>query len=243
VNGMQVFEADVVLSQQAPLSLLELDLKESLLPDETATQEFAPSAMNRSATGEETDSPPTPGKHRTPARRREKSPDGREVKKAAISKVIEQWKASLLQLTPTLGAQIQLMSDEELMGLTEATFVSKAQNNNLAGCLLEELHKRIAVEEKLISSPLMRVQTMSQIDICHSAFTRAEGGIAGYDQTGQEVIFYLGIIDTLIEYTLKKKMEHQYKQRVKGLEKANVSVVEPSFYAQRLLNFILEHIQ
>lgn len=248
VNGMQVFEDMLILSQQAPLSLLELVLKESLTPDNTSTTRDASvssssssnGTMSRRGTGEDGDTPYTPSRHRSPGRRREKSPEGRDFQKAAVSKVIEQWKTSLSQLIPPLGAQIQPMSDEALLGLTEATFAAKAMNNSLAGCLLAELHRRVACEEK---TPLMRVQTMSQIDVCHSMFTQTEGGISGYDSTGAEVIFYVGLIDTLIEYTLKKKMEHQYKQRVKGLEKANVSVVEPSFYAQRILNFISEHIE
>lgn len=241
VSGMQVFDDGVVLSEQAPLSLLELVLKQSLVSGDattTITQENVPRGSEDVRKSTETDT-----RRRSPCRRREKSTERSELQKAAISKVVEQWKASLSQLTPSLGALIQPMSEEELLGLTEATFVSKAQNNSLAGCLLAELHRRIAVEEKLNGSSLMRVQTMSQIDVCHSIFTRTEGGIAGHDQNGQEVIFYIGLIDTLIEYTLKKKMEHQYKQRVKGLEKANVSVVEPSFYAQRLLNFVNEHTQ
>ncbi|XP_059296602.1 phosphatidylinositol 4-phosphate 5-kinase 9-like [Lycium ferocissimum] len=51
-----------------------------------------------------------------------------------------------------------------------------------------------------------------------------------------DVVLYLGIIDILQEYNLRKKIEHAYKS-VK-FDSMSISAVEPTFYSQRFLEFI-----
>uniref|UniRef100_M8CE12 Phosphatidylinositol 4-phosphate 5-kinase n=1 Tax=Aegilops tauschii TaxID=37682 RepID=M8CE12_AEGTA len=51
-----------------------------------------------------------------------------------------------------------------------------------------------------------------------------------------DVVLYIGIIDILQEYSMRKKVEHAYKS-VK-YNPLSISVVEPRFYSERFLNFI-----
>jgi 1-phosphatidylinositol-4-phosphate 5-kinase len=51
-----------------------------------------------------------------------------------------------------------------------------------------------------------------------------------------DVVLYMGIIDILQEYTVKKKIEHTYKSL--HYDPMTVSVIEPKIYAERFINFM-----
>lgn len=51
-----------------------------------------------------------------------------------------------------------------------------------------------------------------------------------------DVVLYMGIIDILQEYNLRKKIEHAYKSL--QFDPVTISVVEPKFYAERFINFL-----
>ncbi|KAH7518800.1 hypothetical protein FEM48_Zijuj09G0209400 [Ziziphus jujuba var. spinosa] len=51
-----------------------------------------------------------------------------------------------------------------------------------------------------------------------------------------DVVLYMGIIDVLQEYNIKKKLEHAYKA-IK-IDPDTISVVEPKLYAKRFFNFL-----
>ncbi|CAL0329916.1 unnamed protein product [Lupinus luteus] len=51
-----------------------------------------------------------------------------------------------------------------------------------------------------------------------------------------DVVLYMGIIDILQEYNMKKKIEHAYKS-IK-FDPFTISVTEPKIYAQRFINFL-----
>jgi 1-phosphatidylinositol-4-phosphate 5-kinase len=51
-----------------------------------------------------------------------------------------------------------------------------------------------------------------------------------------DVVLYIGIIDILQEYSMRKKIEHAYKS-IK-YNPLSISVVEPRFYSERFLKFI-----
>lgn len=51
-----------------------------------------------------------------------------------------------------------------------------------------------------------------------------------------DVVLYMGIIDILQEYNLKKKVEHAYKSL--KYDPLKVSAVEPKLYARRFINFL-----
>jgi 1-phosphatidylinositol-4-phosphate 5-kinase len=51
-----------------------------------------------------------------------------------------------------------------------------------------------------------------------------------------DVVLYMGIIDILQEYTVKKKLEHAYKSL--QFDPMTISVTEPKIYAERFINFM-----
>lgn len=51
-----------------------------------------------------------------------------------------------------------------------------------------------------------------------------------------DVILFLGIIDILQEYNIKKKAEHAYKSL--QFDPISISAVEPKLYSRRLINFL-----
>ncbi|KAK1402242.1 Phosphatidylinositol 4-phosphate 5-kinase [Heracleum sosnowskyi] len=51
-----------------------------------------------------------------------------------------------------------------------------------------------------------------------------------------DVVLYLGIIDILQEYNLKKKLEHTYKSL--QYDPMSISVIEPKLYSKRFINFL-----
>jgi 1-phosphatidylinositol-4-phosphate 5-kinase len=51
-----------------------------------------------------------------------------------------------------------------------------------------------------------------------------------------EVVLFMGIIDILQEYNVRKKLEHKYKSL--RYDPLKISVVEPKLYAQRFTDFL-----
>lgn len=50
-----------------------------------------------------------------------------------------------------------------------------------------------------------------------------------------DVVLYMGIIDILQEYNLRKKVENAYKSL--QFDPTTISVVEPKMYAERFIRF------
>ena len=61
------------------------------------------------------------------------------------------------------------------------------------------------------------------------------GGIPARNAKGERLLLFLGVIDILQSYRLKKKLEHTLKSMFTDGD--TVSVHRPSFYAQRFLDF------
>ncbi|KAF7803634.1 phosphatidylinositol 4-phosphate 5-kinase 7-like isoform X1 [Senna tora] len=55
-----------------------------------------------------------------------------------------------------------------------------------------------------------------------------------------DVVLYMGIIDILQEYNLRKKFEHTYKSM--HFDPTTISVVEPKLYAERFINFLEQKV-
>lgn len=72
-------------------------------------------------------------------------------------------------------------------------------------------------------------------------FTQDAGGFGATDEQNQPVaeIYFMGIIDILQPYNLKKRLEHSFKSI--SHPETEISSVEPTFYATRFINFIKEH--
>uniref|UniRef100_W8BCY7 Phosphatidylinositol 4-phosphate 5-kinase type-1 alpha n=1 Tax=Ceratitis capitata TaxID=7213 RepID=W8BCY7_CERCA len=66
------------------------------------------------------------------------------------------------------------------------------------------------------------------------------GGIPARSEKGERLLLYIGIIDILQSYRLKKKLEHTFKSIIHDGD--TVSVCRPSFYAQRFQNFMAKTV-
>lgn len=66
------------------------------------------------------------------------------------------------------------------------------------------------------------------------------GGIPAKNAKGERVLIFLGIIDILQSYRLKKKLEHTMKSIV--IDGDSISVHRPSFYCQRFQEFMSKRV-
>ncbi|CAG0884756.1 unnamed protein product [Darwinula stevensoni] len=66
------------------------------------------------------------------------------------------------------------------------------------------------------------------------------GGIPARNAKGERLLLFLGVIDILQSYRLKKKLEHTWKAMIHDGD--SVSVHRPSFYAQRFLDFMSKKV-
>ncbi|XP_022240723.1 phosphatidylinositol 4-phosphate 5-kinase type-1 alpha-like isoform X3 [Limulus polyphemus] len=70
--------------------------------------------------------------------------------------------------------------------------------------------------------------------------TNMPGGIPARNSRGERLLVFLGIIDILQSYRLKKKLEHTWKSMLHDGD--TVSVHRPSFYAQRFQDFMAKTV-
>ncbi|XP_059058947.1 phosphatidylinositol 4-phosphate 5-kinase type-1 alpha isoform X11 [Achroia grisella] len=66
------------------------------------------------------------------------------------------------------------------------------------------------------------------------------GGIPARNARGERLLLFLGIIDILQSYRLRKKLEHTWKSMIHDGD--TVSVHRPNFYAQRFLAFMAKTV-
>ncbi|XP_028900444.1 phosphatidylinositol 4-phosphate 5-kinase type-1 alpha [Zeugodacus cucurbitae] len=66
------------------------------------------------------------------------------------------------------------------------------------------------------------------------------GGIPARSEKGERLLLFIGIIDILQSYRLKKKLEHTFKSIIHDGD--TVSVCRPSFYALRFQNFMAKTV-
>ncbi|XP_048002322.1 uncharacterized protein LOC125238886 isoform X5 [Leguminivora glycinivorella] len=66
------------------------------------------------------------------------------------------------------------------------------------------------------------------------------GGIPARNARGERLLLFLGIIDILQSYRLRKKLEHTWKSMIHDGD--TVSVHRPNFYAQRFLDFMAKTV-
>uniref|UniRef100_A0A0K8TLL4 Putative phosphatidylinositol-4-phosphate 5-kinase n=1 Tax=Tabanus bromius TaxID=304241 RepID=A0A0K8TLL4_TABBR len=66
------------------------------------------------------------------------------------------------------------------------------------------------------------------------------GGIPARSEKGERLLLFIGIIDILQSYRLKKKLEHTFKSMIH--DGNTVSVCRPSFYAQRFQTFMAKTV-
>jgi len=75
-----------------------------------------------------------------------------------------------------------------------------------------------------------------------SAWSMDLGGVRGMngDFTPRAEIYYMGVIDILQEYNAKKRAEHTLKSFT--ADSSKISAVDPSFYAERFLDWLQAHV-
>ena len=75
-----------------------------------------------------------------------------------------------------------------------------------------------------------------------SAWSTDMGGVRGMngDFTPRAEIYYMGLIDVLQEYNAKKRAEHALKSIT--ADSSKISSVDPSFYAERFLDWLQTHV-
>eukprot|EP01132_Coremiostelium_polycephalum_P011101 gene11101-13581_t len=80
--------------------------------------------------------------------------------------------------------------------------------------------------------------TESDIDQNQSIFKREMGGLAARTSSGEiyDKIYFIGIIDILTFYSIKKQIEHTYKSVAYDTD--TMSAVDPSTYTKRFKQFI-----
>eukprot|EP01117_Protostelium_nocturnum_P012457 TRINITY_DN4597_c0_g1_i3.p1 TRINITY_DN4597_c0_g1~~TRINITY_DN4597_c0_g1_i3.p1 ORF type:complete len:819 (+),score=308.58 TRINITY_DN4597_c0_g1_i3:128-2584(+) len=94
--------------------------------------------------------------------------------------------------------------------------------------------RRTVIGEKPMAQTNYALPTEYQSnDVC--IFQRDDGGMIG---TNPKITYFIAVIDILMLYTLRKKLEHSYKAIVLGAVPDEISAVKPSLYADRFLDFV-----
>lgn len=76
--------------------------------------------------------------------------------------------------------------------------------------------------------------------VIKSIWQAADGGCAGSGFPGEHEVYFFGIIDILVEYGIKKKMETKFKSMKH--EKSAISSVEPLYYSNRFTQFVKSNV-
>lgn len=87
--------------------------------------------------------------------------------------------------------------------------------------------------------PLILSRLFTKIFYFSPSFLRP-GGIPARNSKGERLLLFLGVIDILQSYRLKKKVEHTLKSMFTDGD--TVSVHRPSFYASRFLDFMAKKV-
>jgi len=100
--------------------------------------------------------------------------------------------------------------------------------------------QRYANNQKLVnkSTPMESIQALTEpID---EQDHLPPGGIPARNHKGERLLLYLGIIDILQSYRMRKKLEHAFKAIIHDGD--TVSVHRPGFYAHRFLDFMADKV-
>ncbi|CAK9292999.1 unnamed protein product [Gordionus sp. m RMFG-2023] len=116
------------------------------------------------------------------------------------------------------------------------------QQGNLTENLDVESNKHIKLSKRVtaFSTAMESIQAQSEpIDI-EEEQDAPRGGIPARNAQGERLLCFIGIIDILQCYELKKKLEHTFKSIFHDGD--TVSVHRPSFYAQRFKDFVCNKV-
>merc|ERR1719464_1570670 len=102
----------------------------------------------------------------------------------------------------------------------------------------ERKMQQYATKQKLVSGPMESIQ--AQTEPIDEQEHLPPGGIPARNHKGERLLLYLGIIDILQSYKIRKKLEHTIKAIIHDGD--TVSVHRPSFYAHRFLDFMANKV-
>eukprot|EP00735_Rhodelphis_limneticus_P008780 TRINITY_DN2267_c0_g1::TRINITY_DN2267_c0_g1_i1::g.6777::m.6777 TRINITY_DN2267_c0_g1::TRINITY_DN2267_c0_g1_i1::g.6777 ORF type:complete len:498 (+),score=115.43,sp/Q55GN6/Y7588_DICDI/42.69/1e-100,PIP5K/PF01504.13/5.5e-79,LSM/PF01423.17/0.011 TRINITY_DN2267_c0_g1_i1:67-1494(+) len=106
-------------------------------------------------------------------------------------------------------------------------------------------------DRRLSSTSMFKIEHVAEHDTSHhhvehehkpsyrSQFQKDDGGMV-VEANQEPALLFLGIIDILQIYDIRKKTEHQYKAMF--YDENTISVVQPSFYARRFNDFVVRCI-
>eukprot|EP01125_Pyxidicula_operculata_P012927 TRINITY_DN4256_c0_g1_i4.p1 TRINITY_DN4256_c0_g1~~TRINITY_DN4256_c0_g1_i4.p1 ORF type:complete len:469 (-),score=119.42 TRINITY_DN4256_c0_g1_i4:124-1530(-) len=112
------------------------------------------------------------------------------------------------------------------------------QHNVMDYSLLLGIHYETPENKEKTQSNIvsLRENTNRITTLATNDFQKYHNGMVGKTPEGRSEVYYVGIIDVLIKYAAKKKMEHFVKSFAYAGEE--VSVVAPNFYKDRFYRFI-----
>jgi len=167
---------------------------------------------------------------------------------APVSGQHEQRAAQFQSSLAKLVNHVQDMTPKELLRMSEEEFELAAGNDGkgffglLHGSGYDASTKYDPPSPEAKSPRRYDFKTAGEkmIDVAEpSIFACDRGGLpAVISPKGEQGLLFLGIIDTLIEFGSKKKMESFYKETILRVDKKAFSVVEPEYYADRLRTFV-----
>jgi len=102
----------------------------------------------------------------------------------------------------------------------------------------ERKMQQYATKQKLVSGPMESIQ--AQTEPIDEQDHLPPGGIPARNHKGERLLLYLGIIDILQSYRMRKKIEHVFKAMLHDGD--TVSVHRPGFYAHRFLDFMADKV-
>jgi len=100
--------------------------------------------------------------------------------------------------------------------------------------------QRYANKQKLVNNSTPMESIQAQTEPIDEQDHLPPGGIPARNHKGERLLLYLGIIDILQSYRMRKKLEHAFKAIIHDGD--TVSVHRPGFYAHRFLDFMADKV-
>ncbi|CAH1715162.1 unnamed protein product [Chironomus riparius] len=126
--------------------------------------------------------------------------------------------------------------------LEDAPEADQAMHEDRAGTSLNRtsaLHRSIN-RQRLVAHSTAMESIQAESEPIDEEEDVPPGGIPARNDKGERLLLFIGIIDILQSYRLKKKLEHTFKSIIHDGD--TVSVHRPSFYAQRFQDFMAKTV-